>query len=124
MKHQGNGQMVAEEEGDTNVFVAVPSAAEEVAHVRARFAVDPSTPARLSDAWTSPTGTLEEDESEFLNAVADCLSVGLPVDAAVASWRSGTLELNKDESEDEDEDAETDVWDPHPPGTGRRLIIR
>lgn len=128
MRHSGNGQMVVEEEGETNVFVAAPSAADEVAHVRARFAVDPSTPSRLADAWTAPTGTMEEDESEFIDAVADCLSVGLPMDAAVASWRSGSLELTnesaEDEAEEEWESAKTDVWDPHTPGAGRRLLVR
>ena len=70
--------------------IAVGLAGEEVAYARARFAVDPSTPARLADARTAPTGNTEEVESmEFVDAVADCLSVGLPLDAAVASWRSG-----------------------------------
>jgi hypothetical protein len=95
---------------------------DEVAHVRARFGVDPSTPSRLADAWTAPTGPIEEDESEFLDAVADCVSVGLPVDAAVASWRSGTLEVESDD--DEDDDAPTDVYDPQKPGMGRRRIVR
>jgi hypothetical protein len=84
--------------------------ADEVAHVRARFGIDPGTPPRLADAWTAPTGTLEEDESEFLDAVADCLSVGLPLDAAVASWRSGTLEVAV-ERDDEDEDDDTSVFE-------------
>jgi hypothetical protein len=56
---------------------------------------------------------MEEDESEFLDAVADCVSVGLPVDAAVASWRSGTLEQTDDEEDAEDEwaeNADTNVW--------------
>jgi hypothetical protein len=99
---------------------------DEVAHVRARFGVDPSTPSRLADAWTAPTGPMEEDESEFIDAVADCVSVGLPVDAAVASWRSGTLEVAADEEKngDEEEDADTDVYDPHKPGAGRRVIVR
>jgi hypothetical protein len=108
------GVQVGEDEGETNVFVSgAVAVSEEVAHVRARFAVDPSTPARLADAWTSPTGTMEEDESEFLDAVADCISVGLPVDAAVASWRSGTLEQTDDEEDAEDEwaeNADTNVW--------------
>jgi hypothetical protein len=77
---------------------------EEVAHVRARFAVDPATPAGFADAWQAPTGTTEEDESEFVDAVADCLSVGLPIDAAVASWRSGTLEVSGSSGESDDED--------------------
>jgi hypothetical protein len=101
---------------------AAASVGDEVAHVRARFGVDPSTPSRLADAWTAPTGPIEEDESEFLDAVADCVSVGLPVDAAVASWRSGTLEVSTDD--EDDEDAPTDVFDPHKPAQGRRLIVR
>lgn len=113
--HSGLGQQgVQEDDGETSVFVSGAAAvSEEVAHVRARFAVDPSTPARLADAWTAPTGAMEEDESEFLDAVADCVSVGLPVDAAVASWRSGTLEQTDDEQDAEDEwaeNADTNVW--------------
>jgi hypothetical protein len=130
MRNSGEGQLV-EEEGETNVFVVdtvgarSAAVAEEVAHVRARFAVDPSTPSRLADAWTSPTGTLEEDESEFLDAVADCLSVGLPMDAAVASWRSGSLELTEEERDDQDEwddNADTGVWDPQKAASKRLLI--
>jgi hypothetical protein len=104
---------------------------EEVAYARARFAVDPSTPARLADAWNAPTGTTEEDESELIDAVADCLSVGLPLDAAVASWRSGSLQVSDreddDDSDDEDDtsvfgdDDDTGVYDPRL--TGRRRVI-
>ena len=93
------------------VVVAVGAVGEAVAHVRARFGVDPGTPSRLANAWTAPTGTLEEDESEFLDAVADCLSVGLPLEAAVASWRSGTLEVAADEREEEDDDEDTIVFE-------------
>jgi hypothetical protein len=98
--------------------IAVGLAGEEVAHVRARFAVDPSTPARFDDPWTAPTGSTEEIESEFVDAVADCLSVGLPLDAAVASWRSGTLEVSSENDDEEDddtsvfEDARTGVYGP------------
>jgi len=92
--------------------VASGAVGDEVAHVRARFAVDPATPTRLADAWTAPTGTLEEDESEFLDAVADCLSVGLPIDAAVASWRSGSLEVAAaEEDDDQDDDEDTTVFE-------------
>ena len=105
------------------------SVGEEVAYARARFAVDPSTPSRLSSAWIAPTGTMEEDESELIDAVADCLSVGLPIDAAVASWRSGSLQVSDhaddaDEEDDTDvygEDDETGVYDPR--HTGRRRIV-
>jgi len=123
MRHSGNGHkgMVGAELGESGGLV-VSAAIEEVAHVRARFGVDPATPARLADAWTSPTGAMEEDESEFLDAVADCVSVGLPVDAAVASWRSGTLEVTGDD--DDEDDAPTDVFDPHKPGKRRRVLVR
>ncbi|HEV3031264.1 MAG TPA: hypothetical protein VG319_06455 [Polyangia bacterium] len=92
--------------------------------MRARFAVDPSTPARLADAWTAPTGTTEEDEAEFVDAMADCLSVGLPLEAALASWRSGTLEVTSaDEEEEEDLTGETTgVYDPRQQGSRRRVI--
>jgi hypothetical protein len=87
------------------------SVGEEVAHARARFGVDPSTPARLADAWTAPSGVVEEDESEFLDAVADCLSVGLPLDAAVESWRAGTLQVAPDHDGDENDDDDTSVFE-------------
>jgi hypothetical protein len=80
---------------------------DEVAHARARFGVDPSTPTRLADAWTAPSGVIEEDESEFLDAVADCLSVGLPLDAAVETWRTGSLQVapvDHDEANSDDDD--------------------
>jgi hypothetical protein len=125
MSHRGEGR-------DARWSEAARSAAgEEVAHVRARFGVDPSIPTKMADAWTSPTGTMEEDESEFLDAVADCLSVGVPMEAAVASWRSGTLEVSRDPIDGEDEDTgvfeeeeDTAVYDPHKPGPGRRVIVR
>jgi hypothetical protein len=103
-----NGRDRGRESGE----IAVGLAGEEVAHMRARFAVDPSTPTGFDDAWTAPTGNIEELESEFVDAVADCLSVGLPIDAAVASWRSGTLEVSREDEDDEDdEDGETSVFD-------------
>jgi hypothetical protein len=114
MAHWGKGRDRGRDSGE----IAGGLAGEEVAHVRARFAVDPSTPARLADAWIAPTGNTEEVESEFVDAVADCLSVGLPLDAAVASWRSGTLEVSSEDEEDEDDDtsvfeeARTGVYDP------------
>ena len=106
------------------------SVGEEVAHARARFAVDPSTPARLADAWKAPTGTTEEDESELIDAVADCLSGGGPLDAAVASWRSGALQVSaQDDGDDGDEDEtdlfgeeETTVFDPNQPIRRRRIV--
>jgi hypothetical protein len=130
MAHSGHGKFggvwgaTGRDEG-----ASVGSVGEEVAHARARFAVDPSTPARLADAWTAPTGATEEDESELIDAVADCLSVGLPLDAAVASWRSGSLQVSEQADEDDDEDTgvfgdddATDVFDHRRP-SGRRRIV-
>src|SRR5579863_3973 len=99
MGHSGNGRRGRD-------GITVGSVFDEVAHVRARFAVDPSTPARLADAWTAPTGAIEEDESELIDAVADCLSVGLPLDAAVASWRAGSLQTSGHDDEDDEPDVD------------------
>jgi hypothetical protein len=125
MSHRGEGRDARWSAAERTV------AGEEVAHVRARFGVDPSTPSKLGDAWTAPTGAMEEDEAEFLDAVADCLSVGLPVEAAVASWRTGGLEVEgKKEPDDDDEDTgvfeeePTGVYDPRKPGAGRRVVVR
>jgi hypothetical protein len=111
MGHSGYGR----DEGERGE-IGADAAGDELAHVRARFAVDPATPTRLADAWAAPTGATEEDESEFVDAVADCLSVGLPLDAAVASWRAGTLQVTTEDEDDEDktdnfEDAKTGVFD-------------
>jgi hypothetical protein len=73
----------------------------ELARVRARFALEPDVPiAFLSRAWISPSGAVEEDEAEFVDAVADCVSVGLPLRAAVISWASGGLAREDDRDDD------------------------
>jgi hypothetical protein len=72
----------------------------ELARVRARLGVDPAiSPLDLSQAWASPTGTIDEDEAQFVDTLADCLSVGLPLDAAFTSWMSGDL-AGDDETEE------------------------
>jgi hypothetical protein len=133
MRHSGHGRLgewrvTGQGQIGPDVGPGGGSVGDEVAHVRARFAVDPATPARLSDAWSAPTGTTEEDESELIDAVADCLSVGLPLDAAVASWRSGSLQVGeRDEDDDEDDtdvfgdEDKTDVYERH--STARRRIV-
>ncbi len=73
----------------------------ELARVRARYSVDPAVVSGVPvEAWTSPSGSVEDDEAEFVDALADCLSVGVPLGAAVASWASGALAL--DDAPDED----------------------
>jgi hypothetical protein len=64
----------------------------ELARLRAKFGVDPAIgEATLDDAWASPTAPMEEDEAEFIDAVADCLGVGLSLDAALDCWDAGGL---------------------------------
>ena len=78
----------------------------ELARVRARFSVDPTPPSHLfAAAWTSPSGVVEEDEAEFVDAVADCMSVGLSLGAAVAFWASGDLAGSDSDDEDDDDQA-------------------
>ena len=77
----------------------------ELARVRARFGVDPTPPSHLfAAAWTSPSGGVEEDEAEFVDAVADCMSVGLSLGAAVAYWASGDLAAGYDDEQADDDD--------------------
>ena len=71
-----------------------------LAHVRARFGLDPAVPDHLlADPWISPAGAVEEDEAEFVDAIADCVSVGVPLDAALAAWVSGDLARDEDAEE-------------------------
>jgi hypothetical protein len=85
----------------------VETARSELAKVRARFGIDPAIPTpMLAGAWTSPTGSVEEDEAEFVDALVDCLSAGMPLNAAVASWASGALARGEDEDQGNDEDSE------------------
>ncbi len=73
----------------------------ELARVRARFSVDPAVVSGISvEAWASPSGSVEDDEAELVDVLADCVSVGVPLGAAVASWASGALAL--DDAPDED----------------------
>jgi len=69
---------------DDEADVAAETLRTELARVRARFGLEPDVPiAFLSRAWISPSGTVEEDEAEFVDAVADCISVGLPLGAGL-----------------------------------------
>ncbi len=95
-KRRGNG-----DDGEVG-----PSANEtvrgELERVRAHYGLDPATgsPRYLAGAWTSPTGETEENEAEFVDAMADCVSAGVPLAAAVASWSSGALARVDDEIDD------------------------
>jgi hypothetical protein len=77
----------------------------DFARVRARIGLDPVLAGRsLSAAWT--TDVMEEDEAEFVDAVADCLGVGLSLESALTSWDTGTmLADDNDDSVEADDDA-------------------
>src|SRR4051812_22175000 len=75
----------------------------ELARLRAKFSADPAVGgASLDDAWTSPTATMEEDEAEFLDAVADCLGVGISLDEALDCWDAGGLLSEAGEGDSDD----------------------
>jgi len=96
----------------------------ELARLRAKFSADPAVEgASLDDAWTSPTAAMEEDEAEFLDAVADCLGVGLSLDEALDCWDAGGL-LSEPGDGDSDDSVEISLdIASHPRPTGRRLVV-
>ncbi len=100
----------------------------ELARLRAKFGADPAIAGTsLDDAWMSPTAAMEEDEAEFIDAVADCLGVGLSLDAALNCWDSGGLfydEADADDGEDATEASLPSVVAHHAHATGRRLVIQ
>ena len=106
----------------------------ELARLRAKFGADPAIArASLDDAWMSPTAAMEEDEAEFIDAVADCLGVGLSLDAALTCWDSGGLFYDEDAADNDAEDGD-DVAPAslpaaasahhHVHATGRRLVVQ
>ena len=124
---------VAEPRMDAEEHLAI-----ELARLRAKFGVDPAaSAATLDDAWAPPTAPTEEDEAEFIDAVADCLGVGLSLDAALDCWDAGGLcdeaAGGDEESDAQDPDridlASLEPSRPHPPPAphprpgGRRLLI-
>jgi hypothetical protein len=97
---------------------------KELARVRAKFAMDPADPSeRLAEAWTSPTAAMEEDEAEFVDALADCLGAGLPLEAALSCWDSGELAYEEDGDDDEGPPALQVFAAHHSPGS-RRFFVR
>jgi len=85
----------------------VETARVELARVRSRFGVDPEIPSQLfAGAWTSPSGAVEEDEAEFVDAMADCMSAGLPLGAAIMFWASGALAGGENDGQGDDDDPE------------------
>jgi hypothetical protein len=99
-KSKGSGQNELEPTG-------VETARSELARVRARFGLDPAnSPLLFAGAWTSPSGAVEEDEAEFVDALAGCLSAGFSLGAAVEFWASGALARGEDDERGNDDDGE------------------
>ena len=97
----------------------------ELARVRARCSVDPAVVSGvLVEAWTSPSGAVEDDEAEFVDVLADCLSVGVPLGAAVASWVSGALAHDDAPDEDVSDEIESRAFGEIYVSAGRRIIVR
>jgi hypothetical protein len=110
----------------------LPGAAAEhlsrdFARVRARLAVDPAMVGQsLAAAWT--THVMEEDEAEFVDALADCMGAGLSLETALTGWDSGTLVADpSQEAADEEEPIDVYVAIPmaHQQAPGaRRVLVR
>ncbi len=97
----------------------------ELARLRARCSVDPVvTSGVAAEAWMSPSGAVEDDEAEFVDAMADCLSVGVPLGPAVACWASGALVRDDDLDEDLDDEPDMGAFGEIYVSAGRRTLIR
>jgi hypothetical protein len=129
-----NQQPETEAEEPTRRIDATERLTRELARLRAKFGADPAIArSSLEEAWMSPTAAMEEDEAEFIDAVADCLGVGLSLDAALTCWDSGGLFYDAAEDATDDE-SDTDLDEApeaslpaviahHAHVSGRRLLI-
>jgi hypothetical protein len=82
----------------------------EIERVRGRLGVDPTLPRHwLAGAWSVPIGGIEEDEAELADVLADCLSVGLHLGDAVASWSCGGLAGGGDADDDLEADRDREA---------------
>jgi hypothetical protein len=98
------------EPGDDGGADAAERLTVELARVRARFGVDPVLAREpLDEVWTSAPPAMEEDEAELVDAVADCLSAGLPLEAALACWDTGGPLYDAENQGEDDEDDEGDA---------------
>lgn len=101
----------------------------DLARVRAKFGVDPALASRsLATAWRSET-PVEEDEAEFVDAVADCLVVGLSLDDALNCWDAGELAYQAGddgnaEPESEDETVPIPVSPVRRSPAAHRVLVR
>ncbi|HEY4186436.1 MAG TPA: hypothetical protein VGP07_15275 [Polyangia bacterium] len=96
----------------------------DFARVRARLGMDPVlAPRSLAAAWT--TDVMEEDEAEFVDAVADCMGAGLSLESALTGWDIGTLVVDDEDSSEDDATAPPLVIAVRqPPRGNRRVYVR
>lgn len=73
----------------------------DFARVRARFGMDPALAPRSLDAAWATEVIVEEDEAEFVDTLADCVGVGLPLESALTSWDTGTLVADEADEDDD-----------------------
>lgn len=120
----GNGITEAEAAMD-----AAEHLTRDLARVRSRFGMDPVlAPRSLAAAWMTET-VMEEDEAEFVDTVADCLSAGLSLEDALTCWDTGDLARDPaDELAATDPDDEPATFSPlppaRPPSGAHRVVVR
>jgi hypothetical protein len=96
---------------------------KQLAQVRSKFGMDPvDAQQAMAAAWMSPSAVREEDEAEYVDAVADCLGAGLPLEAALSCWDTGELAYQDDGDDDESSIAVAAMTRPTP--GARRLVVR
>jgi hypothetical protein len=113
--------------GDDAQAEAAERLTVQLARLRANFGADPATArASFDGAWTPPTAAMEEDEAEFIDAVADCMGAGLPLDAALECWDGGRLCYDEDAASsggEEDDARESFVAEAHHAHPGARRLL-
>jgi len=134
-EQHGDGQKVGRRRGEgasggDDEINAAEHLQQDFAKVRAKVAVDPLLAARsFSAAWTTDV-IEEEDEAEFIDAVADCLGAGFSLESALTGWDNGTLAAEAgeegtlfDDEPERDDEAPLAFSSRHRPPKGRRIII-
>lgn len=119
-----------QDEGGDQRIDAAEHLQQDFAKVRARAATDPVlAPRTFSAAWTTDVME-EEDEAEFVDAVADCLGAGFSLESALTGWDNGTLAADGaeegslfDEAGERDDEPPPAFTPRHTPTGGRRIVI-
>ncbi len=132
---ENRGRIRSEADADAAAAVTHPDPVGDVnehltrdfARVRAKFGMDPppGLPS-LTEAWRSET-SIEEDEAEFVDTVADCLGAGLSLQDALTCWDTGHLASDDSDPTSLGDDEPSIVVAPvapRRPTGGHRLLVR